>query len=185
LEKRLIAAPILRPPHTLLADKDRPGNKRIRDHRLIECRGLGKQRSGDNDPFARITILEIRIGVLREEIVEARRGIADVETRLAAVAINLLNPRAQVAGFKCAIVLIPALQMREVVWSNRKTLELDGRKSLVHAMEVARHLRQKLLTERQIISAKPALGCALRSNVRKESVRAHHAAVGAIEEQAG
>ena len=92
LQIRLVAAPILRPPHALLAQEDRPGNKGIRDHWLVECRGLGKQRTGDNDPLARIAVLEIRIRVICEERVEALRGIADVETRLATVAVDNLWP---------------------------------------------------------------------------------------------
>src|SRR5213076_353897 len=118
-EECLVTPPVPRPPHALLAQEDRPGNEGVRDDRLVECRGLGKQRAGDNDPLARIAVLEVRIRVICEEGVEALRGIADVETRLATVAVDNLIPcdrRAQ--GFEGAVVLSPALQMFGVVWSN-------------------------------------------------------------------
>src|SRR5439155_7957140 len=103
---RLVAAPILRPPYAQLAYEDRAGNNWICNDRFVECRGLSKQRAGDNDPLARIAILEIRIRVICEEGVEALRGVADVETRLATVAVNDLIPDGrQAVGFKGAVVL--------------------------------------------------------------------------------
>src|SRR5262249_11381139 len=130
LKKRLVAAPILRPPYALLAHEDRTGNNRVRDDRFVECRGFSKQRSGNNDPLARVAVLEVRIRVICEERVEALRGVADVETRLASIAVDNLIPRdGRAVGFERAVVLIPALQMCGVVWSNRNTLELNGRKS--------------------------------------------------------
>src|SRR5207244_8827734 len=106
---------------------NRPGNKRVRDDRLVECRGLGKQRAGDNDPLARIAVLEVRIRVICEEGVEALRGIADVETRLATVAVDDLWPYHGRAGrLERSIVLRTPLQVLGVVGSDRADLDREN-----------------------------------------------------------
>src|SRR5262249_9081961 len=145
---------------------------RICDDRLVECRGLGEQWTGDHDPLARIAILEVRIRVICEEGVEALGGVANVKTRLAPIAIENLTPdHRDAVGFECAVVLISALQMSGIAWINRDTLELDGRKPIIHAVEVLRHPRQKLLAKQKIISAeRGAEGGALRRDVFEVAV---------------
>ena len=75
--------------------------------------------------------------VLPEKRIEAYRRVGHAKTGLATIAIDLLRPRNEgTVGLKSAVVLVPALQMLVVVGSNRKALELDGRKSLVQIEEV-------------------------------------------------
>ncbi len=69
------------------------------------------------------------------------RRIAYVETRLATVAVDDLRPSERAVCFESAVVLIAALHVLGVVRSNRKTLELDSRKSLVQIEELCRYGR--------------------------------------------
>src|SRR5439155_5713184 len=162
-EECRVTPPHLSPPHPMHAQEDRPGNEGVRDDRLVECRGLSKQRAGDNDPLARIAVSEVRIRVICEEGVEALRGIADVETRLATVAVDNLWPyRGRAKGLERPIVLRTPLQVHGVVGSDREALELQSREPLVQAVEVPRDLRQELLAERKIIAGERAGVSALR-----------------------
>src|SRR4029453_6996856 len=73
-EERLVASPILSPPDALRAFEDRAGIRGvwIGDERRVEIRALraGGDWAGDDYPFRRITILEIRIVELPEKRIE-------------------------------------------------------------------------------------------------------------------
>ena len=128
----LVTSPIFCPPHALLAHKDRPGNNRICDGRLVECRSLGSERTGNNDPLRRIAVLEVCIRGRSGECIETQCRVAGVETGLATIAINLLRPyQGRTGPIECAIILCAALHVLSIIGSKREALELQSREPRV------------------------------------------------------
>src|SRR5439155_13239675 len=152
-------------PYGALADKDRPGVGRVGvgDDRLVKQRRVLEERPRYDHPLRGIAVLEVGIGVPIEECIKPYGAIADVEARLATVAVYDLWPHhCRAVGFKRAVVLCAALKMLGIISCHRQALELQSGKSLVEVIEERRNCGEQLLAERQIRAAEPAVRGALR-----------------------
>src|SRR3954471_83401 len=94
-QKRLVARPILRPPHASRTLEYGLRRYRIGNDRRIErrCFAAGRDRTAGDYPLRRVAILEVHVVESAGKRIESQRRISGGETGLAAVAVDDLRPR--------------------------------------------------------------------------------------------
>ena len=162
-QEGLIAAPVLRPPDAegTLEDRAAAARVRIRDDRRVEerCLRAHDDRRGDDHPFRRIAVPEVRVVRLTCEGVEANGLVGGAETGLAAIAIDDLVPGRRLAAvLPGAIVLGSALQhVPRMLLADREALELQRREAAVDVVgQLMRHAPEQALAQRQVGGVEPA-----------------------------
>src|SRR5205823_2671740 len=166
LEKRLITTIVLRPPDVLRTEKPRAVHRRVRDQRDVEGHVLVTQTAWVPNPAPPQLAGSVRVGttkvyfdlrrsLLVEERVHPGLGMADIDTRLAAIAKDGDKPivwvEARWVGGVRTVVLRAAHDVIGRVYVDRQALVLERPESGVHRRDRRRHLFEPMLTVDQVV----------------------------------